>query len=117
MDKITSRILAVMIPLCFIAWFMMFAWMSTPAEWEVKINLTADDNVLEIVETVEEMQNKSAEIKWSKEAPEVWYYLSEDYKNITINGEACESVPCECHKWGCALMCYYCEDKINPVGE
>ena len=59
MDKITSRILAVTIPLCVIAWFMMLAWMSTPAEWEIKINLTADDNVLEIVETVDKIQNRT----------------------------------------------------------
>ncbi len=51
-------------------------------------------------------------IKFSNETPEIWYYLSENYRNITINGEVCEEVPCECHKNNpsCALICYYCEE-------
>ncbi len=27
----------------------------------------------------------------------------------------CKEVPCECHKWGCALYCFYCEDGLNEV--
>ncbi len=68
------------------------------------------------VEKVEPWENQTPReltIKFSNETPEIWYYLSEDYKNITINGEACYEVPCDCHRNNpsCLLICYYCEDE------
>ncbi len=57
MEKATQITLAITIPLCFIAWFIMIGWMGSPGEFTLNINLTADDNVLEIAETAERMQN------------------------------------------------------------
>ncbi len=29
----------------------------------------------------------------------------------TFFNDECVEVPCKCHKWGCLLYCYQCEDK------
>lgn len=42
-------------------------WVTSPTEWTFNINLTADDNVLEIVKTAEEMQEESNNISDSWE--------------------------------------------------
>ncbi len=37
------------------------------------------------------------------------YSLSNDI-NFKWQGKVCTEVPCDCHKWGCALYCMECEE-------
>lgn len=44
-----------------------------------------------------------------------FYLDSHSFKFDYYDHNWCKEVPCECHKWGCALYCVYCEDDLNEV--
>jgi hypothetical protein len=37
------------------------------------------------------------------------YNWTKVYEPETWNSSNCHQIPCECHKWGCALMCVECD--------
>lgn len=112
------------------SYFIWLAWILSPTDWTFNINLSADDNILEIVETAEEMQregNFEDSNDWSigidpknrlfqvinhtEDESEIWLSLGGPGEYLIINPIAYERVRCEDQ----TQICYEMRDEYKLV--
>ena len=77
--------------------------------WTLRFEM--DENTKKAIESIEWEEINRDGFNWNT----IKYNDSDMIFNPNNINKNCTPIPCECHKWGCALYCMECLEEVNEA--